>query len=68
MSTFLIIMAVSFLIIAVALVVTILINWCKDLKFSSTWEKIKGCLTVLAVLTVGAGLATLFIQVSNMIR
>ena len=68
MSTFLIIMAVSFLIIAIAFAIGILIPWFKEMKFLSTWEKIKGCLNVLAVLTVGAGLATLFFQVSFMIR
>ena len=68
MSTFLIIMGISVLIIAVAAGVGQIVKISNDFsEYASGWEKCGSILTLVAILTLGAGIGTLFFVVSGLL-
>lgn len=67
MSTFLIIMGIAVLIIAFAAAIGQVVKIVQGFsEYASGWEKCALILNLLAILTLGAGLGTLFFVVSGL--
>ena len=68
MSTFLVIMGIAVIIIAFAAVIGQVVKIANGFsEYASGWEKCGMILTLLAILTLGAGFGTLFFVVAGLI-